>query len=401
MEASIPRLERELGTREAPLAIAQFDARPGIIDLSVGHPDPSLLPVKGVKRAAARVLDTYGSEALAYGASAGPGPAIKWVQERLSAIDLSAPALDSIVLSAGSSQGLDQIATLLTVPGDVVLVEAPTYHLALRILKDHALETVAIATDASGLVLRDLKATLSLLRSQGRNVRLLYTIPTFHNPTGRCLANDRRQQLVNLAADEGLLIVEDDVYRELAYDGPAPPSLWSLAPPGTVARLGSFSKSLAPGLRSGFITSDPTLTDRIRRSGLLDSGGGVSHFSSLVVAEFGATGAYNRHVERLRKAYAERRDALLAALSLHVGKKARWTHPSGGYFVWLEFTLPIDATAILSQVHAHGTSYLPGSICFLDQARAHNALRLAFSRYSPEELSEGVRRLAQAIGDAV
>jgi DNA-binding transcriptional MocR family regulator len=346
-------------------------------------------------------MDTYGSDALAYGASAGPGPVIGWIQERLQAIDLGAPRLDSIVLSAGSSQGLDHIATLLTAPGDVVLVEAPTYHLALRILKDHAVETVAIATDASGLVLRDLKATLSLLRRQGRNVRLLYTIPTFHNPTGRCLANDRRQQLVDLAADDGLLIVEDDVYRELAYDGPAPPSLWSLALPGTVARLGSFSKSLAPGLRSGFITSDPTLTDRIRQSGMLDSGGGISHFSSLVVAEFADCGDYNRHVERLRKAYAERRDALLAALSRHLEGKARWTHPSGGYFVWLELTLPIDATAILSHVHAHGTSYLPGSICYLDQARGHNALRLAFSRYSPEELSEGVRRLAQAIGDAV
>jgi len=245
-----------------------------------------------------------------------------------------------------------------------------------------------------GLRVDVLEQTVRRLRQQHRQVRLLYTIPTFHNPMGVSLAEERRRELVEFAETEEVLIIEDDAYRELSYDGAAPPSLWSLASPGAVIRLGSFAKSLAPGLRAGFITADAAFASRIRESGLLDSGGGISHFSSLMVAEFAATGEYARNVETLRKTYTERRDALLSALSQHLDGRATWLHPAGGYFVWVTLPTGHDASALLPLAETNGSSYLPGSTFYLEAGEGLRSLRLAFSRYRPDELVEAVRRLS-------
>lgn len=383
---------------DSPLPITQFVDRPGIIDLAWGHPDQDLLPVNALREAASRVFDRYGPNALNYGFAAGPGPLISCVCDRLGVVDARMPAPDSVAISAGNSQALDQIATLLTDPGDVVLVEAPTYHLAVRILRDHPLELVAVPTDGEGLQLDALAEIVRQLRQRHRTVRLLYTVPTFHNPTGVSLAADRREQLVRFAEGAGLLIVEDDAYRELSYDGPAPASLWSMARPGTVIRLGSFAKSLAPGLRSGFITADPPLISRIRDSGVLDSGGGISHFSSLVVAEFMGSGGYARNVERLREAYRRRRDTLLAALTEHLADRATWRRPAGGYFAWLTLPPGHDARTYLPAAEREGTSYVPGTTFYLGGGDGGGNLRLAFSRYAPDLLAEAAGRLARGLG---
>jgi 2-aminoadipate transaminase len=380
------------------LPIGQFESRPGIIDLGWGHPGPELLPTAGLGQAAVRVLERYGPDALNYGYAGGPGPLIAWVCERLCEVDAVAPTPDCVVASAGNSQALDHLATLLTAPGDVVLVEAPTYHLAVRILQDHPVDLVPVHADRFGLRVDVLAQTVRRLREQHRQVRFLYTIPTFHNPTGASLAKERRRELVKFAETEEVLIIEDDAYRELSYDGAAPPSLWSLASPGAVIRLGSFAKSLAPGLRTGFITADAAIAGRIRDSGLLDSGGGISHFSSLMVAEFAATGEYARNVEKLRRAYTERRDVLLTALSQELDGRATWLHPSGGYFVWVTLPPGRDASALLPQAEANGSSYLPGSTFYLEAGEGLRSLRLAFSRYRPEELVEAVRRLGRILG---
>ena len=382
---------------DSPLSVTQFVNRPGIIDLAWGHPDQDLLPVDALRQAASRVFDRYGPDALNYGYAAGPGPLIDCVCDRLAEVDARAPAPDSVVISAGSSQALDQLATLLTDPGDAVLVENPTYHLAVRILRDHPVELAPVPTDSGGLRIDALGEIVARLRQGGRAGRLLYTVPTFHNPTGGSLAADRREELVRFAETAGLLIVEDDAYRELSYDGPAPPSLWSLARPGTVVRLGSFAKSLAPGLRSGFITADPPLVNRIRDSGVLDSGGGISHFSSLVVAEFMRSGDYARNVERLREEFRRRRDALLAALSDQLGERASWLRPAGGYFTWLTLAPGQDAAAYLPAAEADGTSYMPGATFYLGTGEGSRNLRLAFSRYAPDRLAEAARRLARAL----
>ena len=382
---------------QSHLQLRQFDPRPNIIDLGWGHPDPDLLPVDGISRASVRVLSRYGSDALGYGASAGPGPLIEWICGRLQETDARSPDPDSVAVSAGNSHALDLVTAMLTEAGDVALVEAPTYHLAVRILRDHGVRVEAVPTDGNGLQVVALERAVSSVRRRGGRVRMIYTIPTFHNPLGVSLGTDRRRALVEFSEAEGIVIVEDDAYRELSYDEPAPPSLWSIAPPGTVVRLGSFAKSLAPGLRSGFITSDPALTTRIARLAFLASGGCVSHFSSLVVAEFGITGEYAQHVEYLRRAYTERRDALVAALSQHLDGRATWSRPAGGYFVWLTHQNARDSEALLPLALAEGASYMPGTTFFVGSRGGDRSLRLAFSRYPPQELGEAIRRLACAL----
>ena len=380
------------------LPLIQFVERPGIIDLGWGHPDPTLVPVDALRAAAARAFDRYGPDALAYGMPVGPGPLIEAIRERLLETDGRAPARDEVLISGGTSPALDQVATMLTQPGDAVLVEVPTYHLAIRIFRDHPVQLVPVPSDADGLQIDACASALHRIRREGGRARLLYTIPTHHNPTGRSMAPARRAELVALAASEGIVIVEDDAYRELSYDGPPPPSLWSLSDsPGTVVRLGTFAKSIAPGMRVGFVTAAAATISRFADGGMLDSGGGANHFAGLVVAEYMRSGDYARVVHRLCDAFRDRRDQMLRALAEAMPPGTTWAEPAGGYFIWIDLPPGLDAERLLPLAEAGGTSLLPGPTFFLDRAAGSGSIRLAFSRYSPARLGEAVARLAEAM----
>lgn len=374
----------------------QVFLRPGILELKWGQPGFDLLPVQQIRRAAVQAMETYGADALSYGAPQGAGVLVRWLIERIGQTEARTPQTSELMLTGGISITLDQICTLCTRPGDVVLAESPAYHLALNILRDHPLDIVAAPTDDHGLRIDALADIITRLRREGRPPRLLYTIPTFNNPTGINLPDERRRALVDLAANEGLLIIEDDVYRELHYDGSLSPSLWELAPPGVVARMGSFAKSLAPGIRLGWLTADAALVQRFVQGGVLDSGGSLNHFTSLVVAQFCLSGEYDALLERFRMAYRARRDALLSGLTQHMPDGCSWTHPAGGYFVWLRLPECIDTETLLQYAEAIGVSFVPGALFYLDGNR-HNELRLAFSFYAPDELTEGTRRLGVAL----
>jgi 2-aminoadipate transaminase len=378
------------------LPTLQIELRPGIIELGWGHPPPDLLPVEQIQRAAGATLARYGAEALTYGHPAGPGALIEWLCERTGRSEGRTPAPDEVLITGGNSQAFDQILTLCTQPGDTVLVESPTYHLAVRILREHPVNLVGIPMDQDGLIVDALTETLADLRRQGIRPRLLYSIPTYHNPTGVSLSLARRRALVEVAAEAGLLIVEDDVYRELSYDGPAPPSLWSLAPPGMVVRMGSFSKSLAPGLRLGWLTGGRKLVQRMADGGLLDSGGGINHFTALVVAELCASGDFDEQVARVRTVYGARRDALLAALRDQLPPGCSWCFPGGGFFVWLTVPAGVRSADLLPLTEQAGVSFLPGERFFLDGGGARQ-LRLSFSLYPPKTLVEAMKLLSAAL----
>lgn len=374
----------------------QMSLRPGILELKWGQPDLDLLPVAQIRQAAVQAIETFGADALAYGSPQGAGVLVRWLVERIGQAEARAPKFDELMLTGGISIALDQICTLCTRPGDVVLAESPAYHLALNILRDHPLDLIPAPTDDQGLRVDALGEIISRLRREGRPPRLLYTIPTFNNPTGVSLPDERRRALVDLAATEGLLIVEDDVYRELQYDGPTPPSLWELAPTGVVARMGSFAKSLAPGIRLGWLTADATLVQRFVEGGVLDSGGSLNHFTSLVVAQFCLSGEYDALLERFRTAYSVRRDALLSGLEQHMPDGCSWTHPDGGYFVWLRLPKSVDAQMLLPRAEMMGVSFVPGAHFYLGGG-GHNALRLAFCLYAPDDLAEATRRLGATL----
>lgn len=377
----------------------QLVLRPGCIDFGWGHPDSALLPVEDLRRAASHALrGGDGALALAYGAAQGPGRLIDLLRVRLGRLEGVPPAPQQMLITGGVSQALDLLCTLLTRPGDSVLVESPAYHLALRIFRDHGLRLWPVAADDDGLRLDALERTLTDVQREGKRARLLYTVPTFTNPTGRSLSAERRAALVQLAARHDLLILEDDAYRELWYDTPPPPPLTSYGAPTHVARMGSFAKILAPGLRLGWLQADAPVVQRCVDSGLLDSGGGVNHFTAHVVAEYLRRGLLDAHVERLRATYRARRDHLMAALQ-QLPAGCRVLPPGGGYFVWLRVPDGLDTTALLARAEEAGVSYVPGAPFQSDGDGQHH-LRLAFSRLSPVEMDEGARRLAHVLRNA-
>lgn len=376
----------------------QLVIRPGIIEFGWGHPHPGLLPIEELAAAAAALFASQASDALAYGAAQGPGQLIEQIGAYLSRLDGVAPDPARLMITGGVSQALDMLCTLLVEPGDVALVEAPSYHLAQRILRDHRIELLPVPGDSQGMRIEAIEGLLELVRSQGRRVRLLYTVPTFNNPSGLTLALERRIALAELAQRAGFYVLEDDVYRELWYDAPPPPPIALVGPDAPVIRLCSFSKILAPGLRLGWMVAPPEVVERCTGCGLLDSGGGVSHFTAHLIAEFMARGLLSSQVARLRPVLRNRRDTLLAALARELPAGCTWRPPLGGYFIWVRLPAHIDSAALLPAAEAAGVAFLPGAR-FAGGSEGNRHLRLAFSLLSLEELNEGARRLGAVLRD--
>ncbi|HKE67286.1 MAG TPA: PLP-dependent aminotransferase family protein [Micromonosporaceae bacterium] len=390
------------------LPVVQFEERPGILDLSWGHPSPSLLPVEAWSVAAQTALSRHRADALSYGADPGPGPLREWIAARLSDIDSGGSTPDGIFVTGGASHALALVCNVLAEPGDVVLVDSPTYHLALPILRDHGVDLVGVPADGDGVDVTATETMVSRLRGTGRRVRLLYIVPTFGNPTGGCLPEQRRVALVDLAMRAGLTIVEDDTYREVVYEGVAPPSLWRLANGSAgsaapsevdaVVRLGSFAKTVAPGVRLGWIQASAAFVTRVARIGYVHSGGGVNHAAALTMADFGASGAYDRHLAEVRQRYAARRDALVTALRDTVRPDVPL--PQGGWFVWLTLPAGVPANDLLPLAEQRGVSFTPGTQFYANGSSGDDHVRLSYSMLSPTELADAAGRLASAIAAA-
>lgn len=378
----------------------QAEMRPGIIELRWGDPDPRLIPVETIAAATRRVFTDVGPAALNYGANEGPSALRAALAERLALRERRSLDLDEIAVTNGNSPALHQLTALLVRPGDVVFVEDPGFSQALRIFRDQGVELVGVPFDEDGLDVDALAAAIGDVRRRGLTPRLLYTVATFHNPTGVSLAGERRRRLLEVAAEADLLVVEDDVYRELVYHGEAPPSLWSLAPEvdgaaHLVVRLGSFSKTLSPGLRCGFLTGSAPVVERFTQSGLLDSSGCLSQFTSCIVAETIRTDAYDENVAHLRQTYGARRDAFVEGLRRALPASCAFTEPDGGFFLWVTLPQGLTAADLLPLAEANGVSFFGGTRFSLrgdDQG-----LRLGFSMYEPAELAAGAERLGHSI----
>ncbi len=377
----------------------QYTIRPGVAELTWGHPNLALFPIEGLARAAVLALSRDDRAALSYGADQGPGSLIRPLCAWLGSREAHAPRPDQVFIAGGLSQGLDLLCTLYTTPGDPILVDSPTYHLALRVFRDHRLELIPVAGDEEGLRPDALADALAGLRRLGRQARFLYTVPTFGNPTGATLPLERRRAVVALAQEAGVTILEDDVYRHLWYDAPPPPPLSDLAP-DNVIRLGSFSKLLAPGLRVGWLIGPHEIVRGCARSGLMDSGGGISHFSAHVIAAFMELGLFDGHVEMLRAAYRARRDLFCDALARYLPRSCHWHVPGGGFFVWVRLPEGVDSADLLPRAEAAGVSYVPGTRFQADGRRSRH-IRLAFTMLAQDELEEGAQRLGSVLKDSM
>jgi DNA-binding transcriptional MocR family regulator len=378
------------------LPILQFVERQGILDLGWGHPRPGLLPVRQWQEAGSAALDTYGWQALTYGHAAGPQPLVDWLAEHIGTVDGATASPGEFFVTAGASHALTLSASVLAEPGDIALVDVPTYHYALRVLRDHGMQVVPVPQDSAGIDVEALSELVDRLRRDGRRIALLYLVPTFGNPTGRSLPEPRRTELVRFARAAGVTIVEDDTYRELGYAGAPPTSLWAADPGGPVVRIGSFSKTVAPGLRLGFVQAGPHILDRLTGIGYVDSGGGLNHSVALTMAVFARSGAYAEHVAEVRTAYQVQRDALVDGLRAGA-PGLDVPSPAGGWFLWVPLPAGTTAESLLAVAERNGVSFAEGARFYPGSGFGHDHIRLSFSLLSPAELTDAAARLAAAI----
>jgi DNA-binding transcriptional MocR family regulator len=349
------------------------------ISFARGVPAPECLPVEELADCARAALERDGATVLSYGSSAGYAPLRDWIAER------HGVEPERVLITNGSLQGMVFLAERFA--GERVLVEEPTYDRPLKILAAHGVETVPVAMDDEGL---DLPALADALDSGGKPA-FLYTIPTFQNPSGRTLSVERRHQLAELAREHGLLVLEDDPYGLVRFDGEAPPTLFELEGGTRVAYSSSFSKTIAPGLRVGYFVL-PSALERELEALATSTYITPVLLGQATVFEFLRRGNFEPNLERVSTLLGARRDAMLEALEREL-PDGRWSRPQGGYFVWLELPAGADAGALLERATAAGVTFVPGA----DFGGAPNTARLAFSFVSPDEIREGVRRLAALV----
>ncbi|MEM6989495.1 MAG: PLP-dependent aminotransferase family protein [Myxococcota bacterium] len=372
--------------------VTQLDIPEGMIDLGVGQPDPELLPLALMRAAVPRALaQDDATRWLAYGVQQGNGSFRVALASFLSDAYGVAVAPDDLFITNGSSQALAMACSRFARPGDVVLVEDPTYHLALRIMDDAGLRTVGVPMDAEGVELAALERALVK-----HSPRLIYTIPSHHNPSSITMSADRRQAVVALARRHGALVVADEVYQLLGFEDASPPPVAAWADSEAVLSIGSFSKILAPGLRLGWILTAAPAMERLVRNGLLDSGGGLNPFTSAMLQPVLEQGLLTQHLQRLRAEYSKRAAALVEALRQHLPASVTFDVPDGGFFVWLGLPPGVDPDALLDAARAEGVAFKPG-VAFSCSGAPHPRARLCFAYYDVDDLREGARRLARVL----
>jgi len=365
--------------------ILKVTAQPDIISFAGGLPAPELFPVDAVRAAADSVLSKSGPEALQYGPSEGFMPLREWIAEEVRQRGIDAKSADVLVTN-GSQQVLDLVGKLFLNSGDVVLTENPTYLAAIQAFQTHEARFVPVATDASGLIP---EALPELIRQH--QPKFLYTISNFQNPTGVTLTAERRQKLARIAAEHGLVVIEDDPYGKLRYSGSEirPVKHWDEA--GCVIYASTFSKTIAPGLRLGWVVAPAEVFSRLlilKQASDLHT----STFDQRVAHSFLTQNDQSAHLERIRVAYGERFSVMNAALRAEMPKGYTWTQPEGGMFLWITGPTELDAMQLLQRAIEHKVAFVPGRD-FFPTPEGSNYLRLNFSNSTPDRIREGVKRL--------
>jgi 2-aminoadipate transaminase len=385
--------------------ILKVTQQPDIISFAGGLPAPELFPVERMIEANRRVLEKQGSMALQYSPTEGYNPLREMVVEQLRK-DGVACSIDNVLITSGSQQALDLLGKVLLDPGDYVIVEDPTYLGALQAWNAYEAQYAAVLTDNEGMVPDALKKTINQ-----NNAKFIYALPNFQNPSGVTLSRERRQEIVRLVDDCDLPIIEDDPYGQLFYEGEPEPSLLAVdahsgAEPGdicdirgNVIYLSTFSKTLCPGLRVAWMVGPKDVIARITHAKQ-----GVdlhtSTFTQMVAYETARDGFLEEHVEMLRSVYRERRDLMLGMMDELFPPGVTWTHPRGGLFLWVQLPEGIDAGELLKKAVEQKVAFVPGSP-FFSRGGGENTLRMNFSNARPEQIEEGMKRLAAVLREAM
>jgi 2-aminoadipate transaminase len=366
--------------------ILKVTAQPEVISFAGGLPAPELFPVEAVKAAADGALSKHGSRALQYGPSEGFMPLREWIATEMDERGITATASD-VLITNGSQQVLDLVAKLFLDPGDVVLTENPTYLAAIQAFQTFEVKFVPVPTDAEGLIP---EALPELIREH--RPKFLYTIPNFQNPTGVTLSAERRLTIAQIAADRGLVVVEDDPYGKLRYRGADIPPIKHWDAVGQVVYASTFSKTIAPGLRLGWVVAAPDFFERLlmfKQASDLHT----SSFDQLVAYHYLSSNDQAAHLATIRSVYGERFDVLDRTLREAMPAGYSWTRPDGGMFLWLTGPEHLDSLELLTRAVQHNVAFVPGRD-FFPAGGGANFMRLNFSNSAPERIREGVGRLA-------
>lgn len=356
-----------------------------------GVGDPRLFPVKDFYQALRAVMRRDGIAALEYGEfGSGYLPLRETIAHVLASQGIQAHP-DHILITSGSQQALALVCQILLKPGDVILVENPTYNFALELFRSLDLKIAGIPLDEHGMRVDMLETLL-----QQYHPKLLYTIPNFQNPTGSCLSGARRRQLMVLADRYNIPVLEDDFAGDLRYEGRAQPAIKALDPGGQVIYLGTFSKILMPGLRVGFLAAEGPIFDRLvncKRVNDLTTSTLIQRTLDVYVT----IGRYQAHLRRSCRVYRQRRDRMLAAIKRHLPAEVQVNPPQGGLFIWLRLPENTSSLSLLPLAAKEGVEFAPGSRFFANRSEGEAFLRLNFATQTPEDIEEGVRRLGMAL----
>jgi 2-aminoadipate transaminase len=351
-------------------------AQPSVISLAGGLPDTTTFPAEDFAALMARVAVDSSAAALQYGPTEGLVETKECIAEVMRA-DGTPVDIDDMVITTGGQQGIDLVTKTLIDPGDVVVAEAPTYPGAVPTFSSYQADVVQIEMDDDGMRIDLLEETLARLDRENRKPKFIYTIPNFQNPAGVTMSLERRRRLVEIAHQRELLVLEDNPYSLLRYEGDPVPSLHSLDGGVFVMYLGTFSKILSPGIRLGWVVAPPPVLDKINQ-GKAGTDLCSSTLSQLMVQAYFSEVRWRDYVDSLTQIYRDRRDTMLDALAEHFPPQAQWTRPGGGLFIWA--TLPdfIDTTDLLARCLRDNVAFVPGEQAYLD-GRGRNSMRLNYS----------------------
>lgn len=365
-----------------------------------GLPDPATFPVDDLLRLSEEVLRTEADAALQYGGAQHGGIVYGYeglrdlLAERARREGVADVDRSGVMLTSGGIQAITMACRAFLDPGDVLAVEAPTWGAVLSAAGQQGAEAVAIPMDEEGLLVDELERRLEQLSDEGRRLKMLYTISTFNTPTGISLSEARRRRVLELAREWEFVVLEDDVYGDLRYDGAALPSLLGMDDSGLVLKIDSFSKTLAPGLRLGWITGHPEAVGTLSsvRGDL-----GVSQWTARVMARYLEEDLYDPHIAAVNRLYREKRDATEAGLKESCSPWVRWRTPEGGFFVWVELAEEVDGAGVMQKALADGVVCRPGERFFGDDESGRQFFRIAFSQVPRAEIERGIAALGKAI----
>lgn len=373
-------------------------ARPDVISLAGGFPDTSTFPAEDFAALMARVGAESSARALQYGPTEGMEETKACIVEVMAAEGMEVEP-EELLVTTGGQQVIDLVCKTLIDPGDVIVTEAPTYPGAVPVFCSYQADVVQIEMDDDGMRVDALEEALDRLAAEGRVPKFIYTIPSFQNPGGVTMALERRRRLVEIARSRELLVLEDNPYGLLRYEGSALPPLYALDGGEYVIYLGTFSKILSPGLRLGWTAAPRPVLEKLnlgKQAADLCSAPLGQHF----VAAYFAARDWRAYVETQTVVYRRRRDAMLEALAEHFPREARWTRPEGGLFVWATLPDYIDTTDLLARALRENVAFVPGRAAYVD-GRGGSSMRLNFSGVDEDEIREGVRRIGKVVREQV